>query len=215
MLRSEAVTRIQRGLGFRGDLDAEIVSALQEAQRLLEKGRTLPKFLLQEDQTLTATSGSGEISLPDRFLREFVQEPLRYENTSVSPNTVSFLEKKSLEEARRLYIGADPGTPKVYVIRKSTIAIYPARDTEYSLTWSYFQGAVVLSSDVENAWLAEITGNPEALIGRAGMILAEDVKDPDALTKFTRMYNIAWGGGLAEDIMDEEENNPVRVGSRL
>lgn len=215
MDRSAAVARIQRGLGFRSDLDTEIVSALQEAQRFLEIGRTLPKFLLQEDQTLTLTSGTNAVSLPTRFIREYVQEPLRYEDTSVTPATVTVLEKMTLEEARLKYIAADAGKPVAYVRRQSTLDIYPTPDDDYALTWSYFQGGVVLSSDVENAWLATPTGSPETLIGRAGMIMAEDLVYAEGYAKFSKMYQEAWAGLRARDILAEEEADPVIVGGRL
>ena len=49
MLRDVAVADIQKALGFRTDQYDNCVAALQTAQRLLERGRTLPYFLLEEE----------------------------------------------------------------------------------------------------------------------------------------------------------------------
>ena len=56
VLRSEAITTIKRGLGFRQTQDASIVAALKQIQENLEHGHTLPSWLLVFDvafETLT------------------------------------------------------------------------------------------------------------------------------------------------------------------
>ena len=64
MLRSVAIQRVSDGLGFRTGLDQLIILQLQEAQRDLEKGKTLPLFLLQENQNAQSCGGakSGRVA---------------------------------------------------------------------------------------------------------------------------------------------------------
>lgn len=210
MLRSAAVTIIRRKLGFRTDLEDEIVSALQQAQRLFEKGRTLPWFLRQEDQTLTITSGSGEISLPTGFIRECEDEGPHYTDTDT--NAVTFLEKISLNVGLATFADADDGKPLAYTLRNTTIKVYPDRDTSYTAYWSYFEAADVLTSDIENAWLQYA---PDALIGRAGMLIAEDLPNKEAHGAFSQMYSEGWSAAFAETILREESNRKMTVGGRL
>lgn len=208
MLRSEAVARIKRGLGFRTDLDNEIVSALQEAQRLLERGRTLPYFLVVEDEILAVPSGSGEVALPERFLREKEDEPLRY----VDEKKLVVLSKIDISIGSRTFFEEGAGAPIAYTLRKDTIKFWPDRDKNYTLTWSYYRGAQELNADVENEWLEKA---PEVLIGRAGMLIAEDLSNVGAYNKFLKMYQEAWGGMFADSEMRVRENAPLRMGERL
>lgn len=215
MTRDEAIARIQQGIGFRTDLNDQIAYALREAQRLLENGLSLPYFLVEEDQTLTVPLGTGAVALPDGFIREADGEGLRYYDTA-SAEWI-FLEKKTHEEAVRATRGLDPGRPLVYVLRKTSVLVFPERDASYDLTWSYYKRGAALDTDIENAWLDEEDGNPEALIGRAGMLIAEDVVAdvPLYYQKFERMYVQAWKGAFAAGVLREEAENPIIVGGRL
>ena len=67
----------------------------------------------------------------------------------------------------------------------------------------------------DNEWLADDAGAPEALIGRAGMIIAADLADTVAVQKFSSMYSVAWNGIVNEGQLRDEENRPLAVGSRL
>ena len=210
MTRDEAVSFIQVELGFRTDQTDNIIARLKQAQRLFELGRSLPWFLVQEDATLTATTGSGEIALPTGFIREVPHETLRYYSSTDTEEV--FLEKLSLVEAVSRFTDVDAGAPLAYVLRKSTVAIYPERDTSYALTWSYYKQADELSTNITNAWL---TNAPDALIGRAGMLIAEVLKNQSALVKFTSLYREGWAAAFAQTIMREEDNDPLYVGGQL
>lgn len=212
MDRTAAVTRIKRGLGFRSDLDDTIVDALKEAQRLLERGRTLPYFLMQEDQSLSVTSGSAEISLPTGFLKEVDDQGPHYINTD---DKIVFTEKLDFDVGTLRFQSVDAGAPLAYALRKSTLVFWPSRDTAYTLTWSYYKSATALTTDVENEWLEESRGCPEALIGRAGMILAEDLENATAYTKFSKMYAEAWQGLLGATVERQLANKPLHMGGKL
>lgn len=215
MTRDQAVAVIKRGLGFitTTEQDDNIVSALQSAQRLLEKGRSLPLFLLQEDETAALSSGSNAVSFPTGFLREKQEE--RFHFTDSDTNAVIYLEKVTLEEGNARFATDDAGKPRAYAVRKDTFVFYPDQDAAYTLYWSYFKRGTELTSNVENEWLDDSTGEPEILIGRAGMLLAEDMKNPTAYQKFQSMYQTAWMGAFADDILRADEADPIRVGGRL
>lgn len=217
MLRSAAVARIQRGLGFRTDQTDNIISALQEAQRLLERGRTLPFFLLSEASSLVTVAGTSLYNLPTRFLREQDDNKLRY---VASTGGIVFLEKMTNDKQRALFWDIPTatfqvGAPLSYAIRKTQVRLIPTPDAVYTLSWGVYIGAEPLSADIENAWLEEESGAPEVLINRAGMLLAEDLGNEKALERFTKKFGESWAGMFGDTTKREEENMPLEMGSSM
>lgn len=218
MLRSEAIAIIRRGLGFRDDLEDDIVAALQEAQRLLEQGRTLPSWLKSEDQSFAVPSGSADVALPTDFLREVDGETFHYTDTATADRV--FLEKfidLNLLKQTLDVSDTDPGKPLAYYLRKATVGIYPERNGAFTLTWSYYAKAQVLSTDIENAWLAKA---PEALIGRAGMVICEalGLSDPAMQARhaaFKFRYESGWSAMFSDDVLRDEANYPLYMGAQL
>lgn len=211
--RDTAVARIQRGLGFRTDQNDNIVLALREAKRLLERGRTLPKFLLQEDQTLSILAGDADVSMPDGFIREKEGEGPHY--ISAETGKPVFLEKVTLEEGLLRFSTVDAGRPVAYTIRKNSLKFYPERDIAYDLTWSYYKQSVSLATNVSNnEWLDEENGSPEALYGKAGMAVALDMRNKTAYDLFKELFLEGWQTAFAEGIEDEDTNDPIIVGGR-
>jgi len=229
MLRSAAVQRINRAIGFRpsgNPLEATIVLALQEAQRDLERGKTLPKFLLQENQTLTLVTGSHTVAKPSGFIRENDETRIRFfPATSDVPRFLS----------RRYYIDAveanvrsstDPDTtvepvaPSVYVVRKSTIDFITVADVNYTLFWDYYKAADELTSDIENAWLVSNPatpelGAPEWLIGEAGLRVAQDLRDQMAIQTFSTIRQAGRAACFGETIASEDASGPIQMGANL
>lgn len=217
MNRDAAVLRIREGLGFftGTSRDDAIVAALQAGQRELEKGKSLPKFLLLEDQTLTLLSGASTVALPTGFIRTFEDE---------KPHFLPEDSTINLFLLRRLYIDANlaygrfesgavtvtSGSPKVYVIRKSVIDFIQPADQNYSITWSYFKKADLLTTNIENAWLAN---EPDWLIGEAGVRVAAAMRDTDAVSLFTDMRDRARASWLAELVVGEEADGPYQMGA--
>ena len=215
MDRDTAVARIQQGLGFRQDLQDKIVGALQEARRLLETGRSLPDFLLQEGQTLLLPAGNADVPLPSGFITEWEEEGLWYVKPGHADD-VLWLEKVDFWVGNSRFQRTDPGIPLAYTLRGSGIRFWPARDQAYTLNWAYYKHSKDLATNVpDNEWLADDAGAPEALIGRAGMIIAADLADTVAVQKFSSMYSVAWNGIVNESQLRDEENRPLAVGSRL
>lgn len=207
MDRAAAVRRIQRGLGWRSNLEYDIIMSLQEAQRDLERGKSLPEFLLVEDATLTVTAGTGEIALPTNFLRRSSHK-LRY--TLDNSDKPQFVEWRNLNEALAQWGGADSRSPQVVVLRNSTLLFYPERDKPYTVTWSYYKKDAVLSTNIQNLWLQNA---PELLIGLAGMSIAADAKNSNALATFTNMYKMARQTWFNEIVVQEMDDGPLIMGA--
>lgn len=218
MLRSIAIERIKDGLGFRTGtaFDAKIVLRLQEAQLELEKGTTLPKFLLQEDQPLSLIAGNHSVALPTGFIRVEDTEKLRYlPSGSTRPR---FLQRKwyiDAVESNVSEIAQEPEAPKIYVIRKATIDFVNVADANYTITWSYWKHGATLVSDVENEWLEEINGAPYWLIGEAGYRIASDMRNQTGMKLFDEMRTRGRAGCFTELLMNELADGPLQMGSDL
>jgi len=213
MDRDTAVSQIQEKLGFRTDLQPNIISALQFQQDELEKGDTLPWWLLQEDQLFTITPPNPPVAtpqeypLPPNFIKEsdYQDGNLRYYQSL--PGPAVYLKKMDMKQAEQFFFGPRrtwwqgqyviispedtnflPGTPVAYVLRKATVRIYPGPDKVYPLTWSYYTHDLVVSGgNVTNGWLANA---PQLLIGLAGKQIAMTIRNADA----TALFNIILHG---------------------
>lgn len=215
MLRSVAVKRINDGLGFRPDghsLEAKIILRLQEAQRDLERGKTLPRFLLEEDFQDTLEAGDHTIPLPAGFIR--MSDENRPHFTPVGSSLPTFLVRKLYTDAvlSNLRETAETTAPEIYVIRKTTIDFITTADVDYNLTFSYYKSGDVLDSDIENVWLANA---PEWLIGEAGERIALDIRDKDAVMLFGEIKKRGRAAIFGEELAAEQEDMPFQMGLNL
>jgi hypothetical protein len=215
MNRTVAVQRINEGLGFMADgnaLEAKIILRLQEAQRDLEKGKTLPKFLLQEDQTLSFLSGDHTVALPDGFLR-LDDEVLPHFTPSTS-DLPTFLTKKSYMDAvvANILETNEAVAPSVFVLRRTVIDFITTADQDYTLLWNYYKAADALTTDIENAWLENA---PEWLIGEAGYRIAQSARDSDAMAIFEDIRKRGRAAIFAEDLLQDESGGPFVMGANL
>lgn len=213
MFRRDAVKRINRGLGWLPDGNAfenDIILALQECQKDLEQGKTLPRFLVQEDQPLVLTAGTHSTALPTGFLLVDDENHLHY--TRSDSNQPFFLKQRSYQEALEANIKPDnpPSSPKVYVIRNSTVDFITTADKTYNLVWNYFKGADVLTTDIENAWL---NNAPLWLIGEAGFTIALDKRNASAIDLFDKMRTKGRAAAFGELLIDETAGDPIVMGS--
>lgn len=209
MVRSEAIAIIKRGLGFRQTQDPAIIAALKEAQRELELGQTLPSFLLTFDAPVAVTAATNVITLPTGFIRLHDDYDLYYVN---SQNANVFIPRRNYTEAYQAnvasgepddsaVIGQPNSYPKVVVLlNKSQGILIPTPTVSFTAYLTYYKAAAVLDSDVENAWLAKA---PDVLIGMAGMIVAGNLRDKDALSEFTRRAGMG-KKALMGDIVEDE-----------
>jgi hypothetical protein len=208
MLRSVAISRIQQGLGFRSDLVAVIINALQEAQRELEGGQTLPWFLLKEDEVFSATvANGGAVPLPVDFLKFHKDEEPHFISTD---NGKRYLTAKPYVEADMFYAFTDAGGPQAYTLRKDTVQFWPVPNATFDVIASYYARGVPLDGDVTNSWLL---GCPDLLIARAGLAVAIDLENETATKKFAAMFT-QWQGWLVKEMADREEHYMMRAMGR-
>lgn len=208
MLRSEAITEIKVGLGFRQTHDATIVRALKESQRILELGHTLPSFLITYDESIAVTANNPIITLPERFIRLHDDYDLYYTN---SDSARVFIPRRNYTEAYQAYVASgeeddsvdSPSSsyPQVVVLKgKTEMILIPTPTISFTASLTFYQGAALLDTDIENAWLANA---PDVLIGMAGMRVAAILRDKGAYAQFAQRANLG-GKSLMGDIVEDE-----------
>jgi len=221
MTRSEAVALVNQGIGFRpsgNSLEGAIVLKLQEAQRDLESGKSLPKFLIQENQTLTLPAGSHSVTMPSGFLRESDENPLHYFSTT--SGRAVFLVRRGYKEALESIQDPTSGSslpdvaraPKIFVVRKGTVDFITTADQTYTFYWDYYKAADLLTTDIENIWLRVA---PEWLWGEAGWRIAMDLGNADAMTKFDRIRTSGRAALFGEQLAAELASGELQMGSNL
>lgn len=230
MTLDQAIIEVQQICGWRSDKNTEITSALSYAQTEREKpGMTFPWWLWKEDQSMTAlTIGSQTLALPSDYIQdtEEVEGNLRYRASSTT--RTFFLKKMDFETAEKYFFGdwssvydvdstqitqaISPGTPKAYVLRESSLKIYPTPDAAYVLTWSYWGKDTAQASGQANAWL---TNAPWVLIGDAAKKIAADLQNAGAVATAQQVLDRAEQNLFRSTIHRREAGRRRMIGSRL
>lgn len=211
MLRDLAVAEIQEGLKFRSDQADAIVRRLTRVQTLLEQGRTLPWFLVEEDKAISVLAGA-DVTLPTDFIREIEFGKGLYFLPTSTPTRPYFLQKMTLAEAQTVY--ADPTsatTPsaRAYVLRGSRFQLFPPLDADTTFYFDYYKHAEALDANIENVWLANA---PYLLIGNAGASFARTLDNKEALAEFQELAQTAWESMFKENILRELANRQLVLG---
>lgn len=227
MTRDEAVAEVQQGLGFRTDLDDQIRTALDQMQDHLEgPGKNLPWWLLEEDASISVTESNQDVTLPTGFLREPEYASFRYKPSA--SGKALFLAKMDLQAAEEYFFGRwkdpdvetstattglSPGAPRAYVLRKDEIRVYPIPDADYTLTWDYFKaGDSLLGASTGSVWLDNA---PWVIIGKAGLKIAMNIRDADAVQYFQGILADAEPDYLADCVSRSLNGRRLRMGSAL
>jgi hypothetical protein len=180
---------------------------MQDAQRDLESGKTLPPFLIQQDATLLLTAGEHTVAIPEGFIREVDDELPHYVvNERIVPQ---FLQRKRYQDAVVANMRAERAGPKIYVVRRGVLDFINVADRSYTLIWSYYKKAVVLDSNVENVWLRDAA---EWLIGESGWRIAQDLRDQAAAQIFDGIRTRGRAAVFGEIVAAEESAGPVAMG---
>lgn len=182
MTRDEAIAQIQILLGFRTDQSANIITCMKTAQVLLESNPIKPWFLLSEKTTRITTVDEPRLSLPDDFLMEHEENGLMYVPDDTDEDLV--LLRKELKDVLDKNYGRDSGAPEAYTLDGNYFRIYPVPDDVYTLEMFYYQQDDVLDSNIENGWLKYA---PYLLMGEAGQLIAQGLRDAKAETIFKEM----------------------------
>lgn len=210
MTRDEAVTRIQDGLGFASRQSDKIILRLKEAQRELEKGKTLPQFLLQLDLLFVLT-GTDAVNYPTGFLRiDDSVTPYRFDTDG---RIVYLSVVRDLRDAQINFLGlTETSAPAVMVLRNNAIYFVNTLDANYTIIWSFYKKADVLDTNIENLWLLNA---PEWLIGEAGWRMAMDARDKDAVVVFDNLRKTGRAAVFGEIVASEEASGPIVMGGNL
>ena len=208
MDRDAAVARVHVGLGFRTDMTDQIVLHLQEEQRDLERGKTLPSFMLLEGQTLNLLEGTRTVAIPADFLRRSNEQMYFYPPTGDGRSR--YIPWREYAAARTAYESYEAAGPVVAALRTSTIEFFPTADRDYPITWDYYQKGIILTSNVENLWLQHA---PELLIGGAGLRLSRDLRNQAGEKLFGQMYQTARTTWFAETVVEDTEDLLVLGGN--
>lgn len=186
MLRDAAVALIQEQLGFRSDLSTNIITNMQAAQELLERGPTKPWFLITEDSYATTTVDEQRLPLPDDFLLEVEEAVLRYvpdeddDDDSDTSNEVD-LVKEDYDTLRKNYVDNVSGPPEAYAVMGGYFRLFPTPDDEYTIRMVYYAQDTALDTNIENQWLKYA---PYVLMGATGYQMASAARDSNAMTIF-------------------------------
>lgn len=214
MNRATAVSTIQQLLGFRSDLETEIITALQQAQVELEAEAELPWFLVSEVSQITTTVDESRVPLPTDFIKEASEEEggglFLFDSAADEDEQWTPLEKVNLSAIRAMYQSSD-GTPAVYALDDQYFRLGPIPDDAYVLKMIFYQKDDILDSNIENKWLSKA---PEILVGIAGRKIAEAVRDAGALQTFANME--ARGRKRLEDfaVARQEEGRTRQMGGK-
>lgn len=212
--KTEAIARIAEGLGFRTGLDSNITGKLVEAQRDLELGKTLPRFLALEDQSFPLLTGLSTITKPTGFIRMVDRQgPHFFPDDSDRP---FYLKRRDYKDAQEAYLNEDLDTeasaPRVYVIRQSTIDFIVPTDDDYSIIFSYYKNADSLAANENNAWL---TSAPEWLMGEAGFRMAQSLRDKGAMEIFNDLRTRGRAAVFGEEIVSDTDDAEMSMGANL
>lgn len=222
MTRDQAIARMNRVMGQRPvghSLTAQYEDALREAQRDLEMGKTLPKFLLLEDQTLTLLVGEKSVALPADFLRVDDDNSLYYvaDDSHLQHYLTPYRYYRDAVIAVQSQQRPDQpaqttDAPSIYTIRGSVIDFVTFADREYELTWNYYKKDTVLDNNDENLWLEHV---PDLLWSQAGKLVAADARDMAAIKIFEAIAARAERAMLNEVILGEEAVGQIIMGGSL
>lgn len=185
MLRDTAVARVKQMLGFKQNLDSEIVQAMIESQEDLERSSELPFFLRKNYSGLVTVALDNQVAVPTDFIRESDDDQMAITDSEGGEHNVV----KDLRGYLRIrYPGTeDPSIPQRYARMYRTFFFYPTPDAIYTLNGTYYGKDQTLSTNIENLWLKEL---PFILVARAGLLLGAGLRDKEGLAAFGYMNDV-------------------------
>jgi hypothetical protein len=214
MLRDDAVAIAQMLMGFRTDQAANIVTMFQFVQTQFEMGPIRPWFLLQEDSLVRTTVGDERIEIPQDFIAECDELPLRYRPDDYPTEDEVQLRKDAYDVLKKNFA---PSTilqnaqqiPQAYARVGNYFRIFPLPDANYMIRLIYYARDTVLSSNVENKWLKY---SPDLFVGKAGKLLATGLRDAGAYGEFTKMEATGYDRLMRENEEQKHVNQTYQMG---
>lgn len=208
MLRSVAVARVKQMLGFKTNLDAEIVQAMIEVQDQLEEDPELPWFLRFNDETLVTVADNHQLAVPTGFIRDagedFSVVDGDSESHSLVRDTKGYLKIRYQDPSDA---DIEEGLPRQYALINNVWFFYPRPDAAYVLSTVYYKKDDPLTTDIQNKWLQRL---PEILIARSGLYIAAGLRDDKAIAAFNALNTLATAKlNQTTTAHDQSGNKPV------
>lgn len=173
MDRDTAVGLVRLRLGnLQGTfLDSAIVTEMQLQQDTLERGPTLPWFLLSERSDTYTTPGEERIALPVDFLREYEDGCLFFYSASDTDEPWRGLKKDDWDSLKLAYQNRT-GSPEKYAVSDGYFRLFPTPDDLYLLRMIYIRkGSDLTTGNVtDNVWL---NNAPDLLIAATAHAIAD------------------------------------------
>jgi len=179
MDRGTAIQEIAYRLGNRTDLNARILSVMDQVQAdILEKDTFLPWFLLSEDKYITTTSGEERVPLPTGFLREYEGGTLWYYDSTADVPWTPLIKDEHQDLRSALGDTIDsPGAPAYYALTGSYFRLAPVPDAAYTLyikAWiADTLPSALLNDTTSNLWL---TNAPQRLITETLIVMGRQLR---------------------------------------
>lgn len=204
----EAVANVAKKLGNRTDLNTSIQAEIQLAQAELEASRTLPWFLLQEELYTTVAADATSVGVPSDFLREYEGGALWIEDASTGKFTR--LTKVHFDDLRSVEYDEEDTNPTYYALAGGNFYLAPPPAADTRLRIMCYRRAETLSDDADtNVWL---DNNPELLIAKAGMRMAQYLRSTELFAMFQSQYSENMSSQEQANVAREMENFEASMG---
>ena len=206
MTAAELVQMLGWRLGDRDDLEARMDAELDFVQDyILEAKEWTPWFLLSEELSMTAATGSRALDLPDDFIAEEESSQLWLE---LPDGSTIELQKMDFDIAARKYVGT--GQPVVYARKGLNYQLFPLPDLDYTLYHHYYQKGERIRTAPSSKWL---THAGDVVMAELGKILAEKhIKDAAAAGGFAADAQTAWNRLYHKHVAQQEINQARSMG---
>jgi hypothetical protein len=203
---TEMVSLIQARLGFRNDLELQIIREINLAQYELERNPTFNPYFLWRAKDICICPECIDYGLPAGFIRldEFSNPLFQPSEANCSYELEKGIAVGTYEHSKLA------GTPKAFSIYSSNLRL----DVRACglLRLFYITATTQLTSVIlENLWTDKAFN---LLMNRAGMSMASMLHDENALTLFTQNYFMAMDSFKRECVAYEDAGmNVVRGGA--
>lgn len=185
MTRDEAVALIKARVQRSGDstlADADIVTEMQYIQKyVLEGGDFLPWFLITDytDASFVTVADTEAVAVPTGFLREVEDGALWIDNASSdAANPWTELDKDSYDALRASPLYDGTGKPRKYALVSTSFYLKATPNDAYLLRLMAYFRDTVLTTNVENNWLAYAA---DWIINETGILVATNYIRDDVM----------------------------------
>lgn len=155
-------------------------------QTKLERGLTMPWFILSETASATTTAGERRVGLPDDFLREDYEARvylITEAGGKIELEKGEYSELVAMEDSSENEEESE-GQPTHYSLKGGYFHLFPTPDQVYTVQFKYYASQAVPADTTgsENAWFENV---PDLIIAAVGVIVAgQHIQDPEKVAMF-------------------------------